>query len=248
MKKFLLPILTFILFFIVSQIFSQETYINVYYKKVSTFVLNKKKQTYVNKILKQTQEEMEKLEYNLTFNNIASIFKELPKMDLNDNSTAAMLSKSFGDTEGIFYTDKKTGKTIREQEFESELFLVEHEKMNDWELTQEKKKIGKYICYKATRKDSYINRSGEKKYFVVVAWYTLELPYNFGPAKYNGLPGLILELTNRQAKLYVSKIELNPKKQINILKPKKGKNIKKMEYDNFVRGLAKNFDKTYKRN
>jgi len=61
-----------------------------------------------------------------------------------------------------------------------------------WEIeNNETKKIGDYICKKATT--TFRGRN-------YIAWYTLDFTTYFGPWKFNGLPGLILEVydeTNR---------------------------------------------------
>lgn len=50
---------------------------------------------------------------------------------------------------------------------------------------KETKKIGKYTCKKATTTFRGTN---------IEAYYTTEIPVSIGPYKFNGLPGLILEL------------------------------------------------------
>ena len=61
-----------------------------------------------------------------------------------------------------------------------------------WEFeSNEEKKIGDYICKKATT--TFRGRN-------YIAWYTLDFTTYFGPWKFNGLPGLIMEVydeTNR---------------------------------------------------
>ena len=61
-----------------------------------------------------------------------------------------------------------------------------------WEIeNNETKKIGDYICKKATT--TFRGRN-------YIAWYTLDFTTYFGPWKFNGLPGLIMEVydeTNR---------------------------------------------------
>lgn len=55
-----------------------------------------------------------------------------------------------------------------------------------WEFDDnETKKIGNYDCRKATT--TFRGRN-------YIAWYTLEFPIPYGPWKFNGLPGLILEV------------------------------------------------------
>lgn len=59
----------------------------------------------------------------------------------------------------------------------------------NWILTDEQKTIENYKCYKAIGK--YGNR-------IYTAWYTPEIPTNFGPWKLNGLNGLIIKVSDEQ--------------------------------------------------
>lgn len=244
----------FILFFLILSfsIFSQEeTSIIVYKKKSSTLIDAKNENTNAVVFVKKMAKEMEKLEYTLKFNNNSSVFFETSKMNLDKDeiSMVSKLSKNLGGGNGVYYVNRKTNKTFHEREFESDLYLVEQDKISNWTLTQEKKKIGNYNCYKATKNDSFVGSSGNIITVKIIAWYTLEIPYSFGPIKYNGLPGLILELENDKAIFYVSKIELRKKEsKEKVLQPKNGIKITQSKHDSIIMGLAKDFNKKYKRN
>jgi len=65
-------------------------------------------------------------------------------------------------------------------------FLVEDQLPQiDWELTSEKKEIQNLVCYKAVAK--FRGRNW-------IAWYCPEIPITYGPWKFYGLPGLIVEI------------------------------------------------------
>lgn len=68
--------------------------------------------------------------------------------------------------------------------------LYYFQKTNDyqnWEIKTEKKKIENYNVQKAT------TNFGGRNW---IAWFTSEIPLNFGPYKFYGLPGLILEISD----------------------------------------------------
>lgn len=59
----------------------------------------------------------------------------------------------------------------------------------EWEIQPEIKKIKDYEVQKATT--SFAGRD-------YVAWFTTEIPISDGPYKFNGLPGLILEIADKE--------------------------------------------------
>lgn len=81
-------------------------------------------------------------------------------------------------------------------------FRMVKEKTPDisWNLTPESKKIGNFVCKKATAMFRGRNYT---------AWYSPEIPLPYGPWKLQGLPGLILEAydTNKEIFWYFKSIE-----------------------------------------
>jgi len=76
-----------------------------------------------------------------------------------------------------------------------------HEKYSlEWKLIDEQKDIAGYTCNKAT-----LNYAGRD----YIAWYTYSIAITDGPYKFQGLPGLILEIadTKNQHHFLVTKIE-----------------------------------------
>lgn len=88
-----------------------------------------------------------------------------------------------------YYIKKDDNIIYFTQEFKNEKSIVKDSLPNfDWDITGvETKKIGDFLCKKATT-----NFRGSQ----IVAWYSEELNIPFGPWKFKGLPGLILELYN----------------------------------------------------
>ena len=122
--------------------------------------------------------------------------------------------------------------------YEKDGFVVKKPNNVKWETTAETKKIDNYTCYKAIYKEKIINRLGEEKIREIVAWFTPDLPYSYGPLEFNGLPGLILELEKLGCKLVAKSIVIDKNKTIEIEKPK-GKTINEEEYKE---KLKRNFE------
>ena len=72
-----------------------------------------------------------------------------------------------------------------------------------WKITKETQKILGYTVYKATTK--FRGRD-------YIAWFSPDLPYNYGPWKLGGLPGLILKVENELFDYDAIRIVLNSDK------------------------------------
>ncbi len=100
---------------------------------------------------------------------------------------------------------------------------------NKWEITAETKIIDIYTCYKAFYTIEFLTRNGSKNTRIVTAWFAPSLPYSYGPKTFNGLPGLILELTDKRTTYLATSLIINN----NIIKIDlpKGKTITKEDYE-----------------
>jgi GLPGLI family protein len=159
----------------------------------------------------------------LKFNKQESIYFLESRMK-NDFEKGINFVKLQAGNNSIFYST--TIKNIEQNcDLLGECFLITNSK-NIWELSQETKKIGKYITYKAVSTRTY---KGKKSY--TTAWYTNQIPIQFGPKTYNGLPGLIIELENNDLIYRAVKINLNSSSnQIKIEKPTEGKEVTRKEF------------------
>jgi GLPGLI family protein len=207
---------------------------------------------------KNLQESLKKAlekNYVLTFNKTESIYQEEHKLESPEPANGArMMIESFD--YGKNYKNIKDKIEIVEEDFLGKEFLINDSlKKWDWKLESETKKIGDFLCSKATciepiskedkkEYEDYLKRkeSGKTQLFsmeepkdkVITVWYTSEIPISQGPHNYWGLPGLILEVNDGETVLLCSGVVLNPKEKIEIKVPTKGKKVNKKTYDKIV--------------
>ena len=130
------------------------------------------------------------------------------------------------------------------------MFLVKDSlKTNAWKLQGETKNIGTYTCFKATleREVESDMEDGSKEMQTVTAWYTPQIPVSNGPEEFQGLPGLILEISYDSQTILCSKILLNPTKQIKIKEPTSGTSVNQSEFDAIMTKKMKEMESQYDR-
>lgn len=110
--------------------------------------------------------------------------------DENTGNAIAITKGSMGGTIKEEIVIKKADGPILQHQyyFEDVGYLITDSMPEmDWELIDgERKQIGNYDCHKARLLDF--------RGYSVIAYYTPEIPIPFGPWKFKGLPGLILEV------------------------------------------------------
>lgn len=85
--------------------------------------------------------------------------------------------------------DYKSNRVWENQYISPNLYSFEDQYKLDWELINETKTAFGYTLRKA--RTSFRGRTWE-------AWYCPEIPFNDGPYKFHGLPGLIFEIKDRK--------------------------------------------------
>jgi GLPGLI family protein len=83
---------------------------------------------------------------------------------------------------------------------------------------------------KISIKDGETVKDKSKETIVTTAWCTLQVPVSNGPAIYQGLLGLILEVNDGKKTIVCAEIILNPSKKITVTAPKKGKVVSQKKY------------------
>lgn len=171
--------------------------------------------------------ELDRIKFSLVFNDTISIYSRLPGLAADNKEKAYKLAVSFSDR-GSFYSNIKNKELFLIKEYQGEVLTVKSEYNEfNWELLQEKKEIKGYTCFKAV--STVETPAGE---FPLVAWYTPEIPFSYGPLDYGGkLPGLIIELETNELNFVCSNIILNPDTplEINWLNTKKAMSIEKFK-------------------
>ena len=200
--------------------------------------------SYMKDMIKRNTEK----DYVLEFNSIESTYKEIKKLETEEQGYNWM-ANYVGENIGKIYKNAQDKISINETEMMGKFFLVTEDlEKTKWKMSGESKKIGQYTCYKAT----YIKQEEEKVFSFgnwnqtngtnqpkkpkkmrdveVVAWFTPEIPVSSGPSWYQGLPGLILEVSDDDTTILCTKIVMNPKEKTKIKRPKKGKVISSQDF------------------
>lgn len=145
-------------------------------------------------------------EYVLNFKNEESYYyyeAPLEEAEYNVGSKAGKNS---------YYNNNKTNSII---EMGTYFGNIAHAPL-DWELTNKTKNIGDYKCYQAVAVENLYSRQGHFYSRKVTAWFTPQIPLNFGPKHYNGLPGLILEVDRGEFTITATELVLNPEEDVTI--------------------------------
>ncbi len=169
------------------------------------------------------------IKFELKFSNGVSTYQQKQ----TDNSTDDDVAVTVQTDNSVLYKNQKAGLLIEQKEYKSRLFLIKEElpKYN-WEVTNEKIKLGDYICTKALLKQDD----------TVTAWFTQDIPINEGPDDYYGLPGLIMKLVSKDRTFEVAKITPT-KEALEIKEPTKGKKVTRKKFEKIQELKEKNEEK-----
>ena len=196
--------------------------------------------------------------YLLAFSKQAARYTKIQELEKPKvNTDGFNISVSFDSDEiSSAFIDLKNKKLLQEASFMNKAFLISDELLPyDWTISAETKKIGDYICYKAQtivpvakinmiEYQEFLKKEETKPSLFkmdaprptsVTAWFTTQIPVNLGPKNYWGLPGLILEIVEKETEstqtLLCYKITLSNKDNFILVAPSKGKTVTKVQYD-----------------
>ena len=167
--------------------------------------------------------------FTLIFDDSISLFFAEKKLFSNNR-----VAKLLGLHVGYFGRIKQQSNNFITEELEEDFgeFLVSRP-YQKWELHDETKQIGDYLCFKATTVQTVTSPKGKVFKYDFTAWYSPQLPYKFGPAGYGNLPGLIIELQGVGFTYGVTKIVFYENLQNKESEMPKFKNLKLITEEEF---------------
>lgn len=141
-------------------------------------------------MMRDTYKNTQPVKLRLSFNNNYALCAGVKDLDKPDARGVKILNIVSG-VEAQTYTSVNPHRILKSSGKLGNV-LVE-ESLPQWNLLDETKRIGNYAVYKAKGYKMVEGSSGlVKRDFT--AWYTPQIPVQYGPYLYCGLPGLILEV------------------------------------------------------
>lgn len=204
-------------------------------KKTETmFKQNKssEKNEFLNTVENEIEKNLPSFGFTLSYTNNEAIFK-MDNVLIDQKERGKKLAFIIANGYDKFYYNKTTDSIVMQTEVYGATFRVfTNISDTEWKISNERKQIDGFLCYKATTSYETVNDVGtfNKK---VTAWFAPEIPVPFGPAGFAGLPGLIVELQDDKILYFLLKIN-STAKGIKIESFKKGKIVTKNQLDNFA--------------
>jgi GLPGLI family protein len=121
------------------------------------------------------------------------------------------------------------------------LYLIEDSiQYPNWKVLNDLKEVAGHICMNA----SYYDELKENN---VVAWFALDWPGNFGPERFGGLPGVILEIDiNKGAQVITATDVVEYEQDTLIEKPTHKKRIKILSESDYNKLITKRMEESKK--
>lgn len=224
-KQYFLNFLIFLSFFAYSQQNSQENFYEIEYSKTINFD-NLSQPLNSNYTLNLFTD----LNKSIFFKSVQS--KESPEIEENKGKDGSvnLTYTPKGKNMGVLYKDYKAQELFFK--YYSRLVVVDSLNIFNWEIKEDTKELLGFSCKKAT-----INFRGR----TYIAWFTNDLPVG-GPWKYDGLPGMILEIKSTDNFMEFKALSVNnASKQRNLENPfidNSNKYMSWQEYKDFYRKRA----------
>ncbi|PKV52826.1 GLPGLI family protein [Aquimarina sp. MAR_2010_214] len=177
----------------------------------------------------------------LLFTDIKSLYtyKDEPKQNAvkksEDGMSYELVEYDIDTTKKVFYKNLKNDLLVfRNTVYKTPYIIEEPIPKIDWKLTSEKKEILNYPCQKAI---------GEFRGRTYHAWFTDKIPVSTGPYKFNGLPGLILEIQDTEKEISFTAFSVkNRTISTELLPPNNGEKVSSLTYFKKLRDIGKEIE------
>ena len=189
---------------------------------------------YLDMIDESIQTNFPKFSFVLKFNESEAFF-EMRRGIVNSEDLKVKMAYILAQGDDKFYYNKTSDSVVMQTEVYGAKFRV-LTKISDieWKISNERKQIDEFLCYKATASFVTVNDAGTFNKNVV-AWFAPGLPISFGPKGYSGLPGLILELQDDKTIYFLTHLNISKStEKSTIEKLPKGKIVTKEQLDNLA--------------
>lgn len=193
----------------------------------TTKISNKDVQKMMMLEIQKVKRGMQSLKYELVFNRNESLFQAKIVMSIDGNIDYENVAM-FSDADGIFYNSRS--EALRQISFRNKTYRILMSNKLDWTINnKEQKIILDYNVLKATTTKQLDN--GE--IIEIEAWFAPDLPFQYGPKEFKGLPGLILELNDHSTRFMATKIKFE--KDVKIEKPNQGEIMTQDKFKKFIK-------------
>jgi len=201
-------------------------------------------------------------EFELTFGNNQSLWKQAEQENNDDNSESSggmQIRIISSGSDDVMYCNFDAAKKVELRMMMEKKFIVEDSiRPMKWKLSDETKTILNHLCRKATttqyskRMSMNMNNGQTERKEVddtsnIIAWFTTDIPVSAGPAEYQGqLPGLILEMDVNNGRQTYKATSIAEKADLSVIKEPSGK--KHYTPEEFRKETAKMMDEMQKNN
>ena len=171
--------------------------------------------------------------FSLKFTNKQSLYEEINIKSTNDKTNKSTSEKGLTNTIIVGRANKISNFFYNEinnfyfrHVFLNEVLLVKEDMFKwVWDLQPETKTIGTFVCQKATIKFRGRN---------YIAWFTNEIPVPFGPWKFQGLSGLILEVYDEAKEFHIYTDNIKIENKVCTIDIDKNQFIKTLNIDEYL--------------
>jgi GLPGLI family protein len=171
----------------------------------------------------------------LEFNPTASLYKE------TDENVDHYNTYSWRSSEYLIYRNIENNETYDVIKTLNKLYVIEDTIMHqNWKIRNDMKEVAGHICMNAYCRDTLRDKD-------IIAWFALDMPIPYGPDRYGGLPGMILEINeNNGAVVITASSIIMTEEEIKIEKPTHKRRVKKVTEKEYTEIIEKSIAESKK--